>query len=68
MAVCLVMQFTGVDAAKYESVMEELGLQSTNANWPKGIISHVAGFDSDGMYVWTFGNRSVTLTPMLTAG
>jgi hypothetical protein len=62
------MQFTGVDAAKYESVMEELGLQSTNANWPKGIISHVAGFDSDGMYVWTFGNRSVTLTPMLTAG
>ena len=36
MAVCFVMQFTGVDAAKYESVMEELGLQSTNANWPKG--------------------------------
>ena len=51
MAVCLVMQFTGVDAAKYESVMEELGLRSANANWPKGIISHVAGFDSDGMYV-----------------
>ena len=51
MAVCLVMQFTGVDAAKYEAVMEKLGLQSANANWPKGIISHVAGFDSDGMYV-----------------
>ena len=51
MAVCLVMQFTGVDAAKYEAVMKELGLQSANANWPKGIISHVAGFDSDGMYV-----------------
>ena len=51
MAVCLVMQFTGVDAAKYEAVMEELSLQSANANWPKGIISHIAGFDSDGMYV-----------------
>ena len=24
---------------------------SANANWPKGIISHIAGFDSDGMYV-----------------
>ena len=34
MAVCLVMQFTGVDAAKYEAVMEELGLQIANANWP----------------------------------
>ena len=51
MAVCLVMQFTGVDAPKYEVVMKELGLQSANANWPKGIISHIAGFDSDGMYV-----------------
>ena len=49
MAVCLVMQFTGVDAPKYEEVMKELGLQSANANWPKGIISHIAG--SDGMYV-----------------
>jgi hypothetical protein len=34
---------------KYEAVMKELGLQSANANWPKGIISHIAG--SDGMYV-----------------
>ncbi len=55
MAVCLMMQFTGVDAVKYEAVMEELGL-SANANWPKGMISHIAGFDSDGMHVvdvWT---------------
>ena len=50
MAVCLVMQFTGVDPATYEAVKKELGL-SANANWPKGIISHVAGFDSEGMYV-----------------
>jgi hypothetical protein len=26
MAVCLIMQFSGVDAGKYEEVMEELGL------------------------------------------
>ena len=51
MAVCLIMQFAGADAAKYEAVLQELGLQSANADWPKGIISHVAGFDSDGMYV-----------------
>jgi len=44
------MQFSGVDAATYEAVKEELGL-SANANWPKGMISHVAGFDSEGMYV-----------------
>ena len=50
MTVCLVMQFSGVDAATYEAVKKELGL-SANANWPKGIISHVAGFDSEGMYV-----------------
>jgi len=60
------MQFTGVDAATYEAVKEELGL-SANANWPKGIISHVAGFDSEGMYVVTFGNRSRTLMALLIA-
>lgn len=51
MSVCLLMQFAGVDAGKYEAVMEELGLKGANPNWPSGIISHVAGFDSDGMYV-----------------
>ena len=51
MAVCLIMQFTGVDAGKYEEVMEELGLRGANPDWPSSIISHVAGFDSDGMYV-----------------
>ena len=51
MAVCLVMQFTGVDNKKYDAVMEKLGLSGKDGNWPKGIISHIAGFDSDGMYV-----------------
>jgi 8-oxo-dGTP pyrophosphatase MutT (NUDIX family) len=44
MAVCLIMQFAGVDAGKYEEVMEELGLRGANPDWPSGIISHVAGF------------------------
>jgi heme-degrading monooxygenase HmoA len=51
MAVCLVMQFAGVDAGKYEEVMEELRLRGDKPDWPSGIISHVAGFTSDGMYV-----------------
>ena len=34
-----------------EEVMEELGLRGANPDWPSGTISHVAGFDSDGMYV-----------------
>jgi hypothetical protein len=51
MAVCLMMQFAGVEAATYEAVMKELGLRDANPDWPSGIISHVAGFTSDGMYV-----------------
>ena len=51
MAACLIMQFAGVNAATYEAVMKELGLRGANPDWPSGIISHVAGFDSDGMYV-----------------
>ena len=51
MAVCLVMQFAGMDAGQYKEVMEELGLRGANPDWPSGIISHVAGFTSDGMYV-----------------
>ncbi len=51
MAVCLLMQFARVDAGKYEAVMEELGLRSANPDWPSGMVSHVAGFTRDGMYV-----------------
>jgi hypothetical protein len=68
MAVCLVMQFTGVDAAKYEAVMKELGLQSANAIGRRA--SSVTSPDSIAMECmwWTFGNRSGTLTPLPTAG
>jgi hypothetical protein len=51
MAMCLIMQFARVNAATYEAVMKELGLRGANPDWPSGIISHLAGFTSDGMYV-----------------
>jgi hypothetical protein len=51
MAVCLMMQFAGMDNRKYEAVMEKLGLRSANPNWPKGIMSHVAGATTEGLCV-----------------
>lgn len=51
MAVCLLMQFAGVEARTYDSVMNELGLRSDKPEWPNGIISHVAGFSNNAMYV-----------------
>jgi hypothetical protein len=51
MAVCLVLQFPGMNTSKYEAVMEKLGLRSGNPNWPKGILSHVAGSTNDGLCV-----------------
>src|SRR3954452_108845 len=51
MAVCLTMQFAGMDTKKYDAVMGQLGLSSAIANWPQGILSHVAGPTSDGLCV-----------------
>jgi hypothetical protein len=45
------MEFDGMNAGQYEAVMDELGLRSETPSWPNGIISHTAGFTSDGMYV-----------------
>jgi hypothetical protein len=45
------MHFAGVDVGTYEEVMEELGLIGDEPDWPPGIISHIAGFTGDGMYV-----------------
>ena len=45
------MQFAGMDTSKYDAVMDKLGLTSANPNWPKGIVSHVAGRTSDGLCV-----------------
>src|SRR4051812_41049078 len=51
MAVCLIMQFAGMDTNKYDAVMDKLGLSSANPNWPKGIVSHVAGRTGEGWCV-----------------
>jgi hypothetical protein len=47
----LIMQFESVTASQYEEVMQELGLalqSNSDAGWPDGIISHVAGGRPDG--------------------
>ena len=50
MSVCLILQFPGMDAKKYEGVMKELGLRN-GKSWPKGIVSHVAGVTDEGFCV-----------------
>jgi hypothetical protein len=45
------MEFGNMNAGQYEAVMDKLGLRDEDPSWPSGIISHVAGFTSDGMYV-----------------
>jgi hypothetical protein len=51
MAVGLIFQLSGVDAAKYDAVAKELGLKGKKAVWPAGMISHVAGPTEDGWCV-----------------
>lgn len=51
MTVGLIMLFDGVSSEQYDQVMRELGLalhDDFGANWPEGIISHVAGGRPDG--------------------
>ena len=43
MAVAKVMEFKGMSKDKYDAVMKELGLDKPNAQWPKGIVTHIAG-------------------------
>ncbi len=51
MAVMVVVEIPGLDQTKYEAVMKELGLHKKGAKWPKGIVSHVAAADADGLSV-----------------
>jgi hypothetical protein len=51
MAVGLIMQYSGVDAAKYDAIVKEAGLKGKKAVWPAGIISHAAGPTEDGWCV-----------------
>jgi hypothetical protein len=51
MAIGLVLQFEGVNAAKYDAVMKELGLSGNEGSWPEGILSHMAGSTPEGWCV-----------------
>lgn len=51
MAVCLMMQFRGIDPPKYETVLERLGLTGANPDWAPGFVSHVMGFEGDTAHV-----------------
>jgi hypothetical protein len=52
MAVGFILEFSGVGSDKYDAAMKELGLvQGSDANWPDGIISHVAGTNDAGAVV-----------------
>jgi hypothetical protein len=51
MAIGLVLQFDGVNAAKYDAIMKELGLSDNKGSWPDGIVSHMAGSTPEGWCV-----------------
>jgi hypothetical protein len=51
MAVGMIYQFSGVDAAKYDAVLKELGLKGKKAVWPAGLISHATGPTANGWCV-----------------
>jgi hypothetical protein len=51
MAIGLLMQFPGGTAEQYDAVMEKLGLEGNQGDWPDGIISHFAGAYPEGWCV-----------------
>ena len=51
MAVGLIIQFAGIGPDKYEAVMKALGLTGNKGDWPKGIVSHMAGATPEGWCV-----------------
>src|ERR1043165_4351447 len=48
MAIAMIVEFKGGGMDKYNAVMKELGLDQPNAQWPRGIVSHVTGPISNG--------------------
>ena len=49
----LILEFTGVSDADYAGVNKLLGIdmQTGQADWPPGLISHAAGTADDGTFV-----------------
>ena len=44
MAVCIIMEFAGMNAERYEALMNQLRLRGVNPAFPHGVISNVVGF------------------------
>ena len=75
MAVCIIMEFAGMNAERYEALMNQLRLRGVNPAFPNGVVSNVVGFtggsalvvnvwDSKQLFEDFLANR---LTPALGA-
>ncbi len=67
MAIVKVLQFSGVGVDRYDAVLRELGLNTNNARWPKGVITHVAGKTPQGMCVVDFWESEADWQNFLTS-
>ena len=55
MADALILRFSGVDQAAYDSVNGTLGIDPVagTGDWPQGLLMHAAGVAGDGTFVVT---------------
>jgi hypothetical protein len=53
MAEAVILEFTGVGEAQYNSVNEKLGIdpKAGTGDWPAGLHTHLAGSSDDGTFV-----------------
>jgi hypothetical protein len=50
-AVCIIMEFAGMNAEQYEALMNQLRLRGVNPAFPNGVVSNVVGFTRDSALV-----------------
>jgi hypothetical protein len=50
-AVCIIMEFAGMNAERYEALMNQLRLRGVNPAFPNGVVSNVVGFTGDSAFV-----------------
>ena len=51
MAVCIIMEFAGMNTEHYEALMNQLRLRGVNPAYPNGVISNVVGFTGESAFV-----------------
>jgi hypothetical protein len=74
-AVCIIMEYSGMNAERYEALMNQLRLRGVNPAFPNGVVSNVVGFTGDSAFVvnvWDSKQlfedfRANRLTPALEA-